>query len=56
MLYTSLPNNMKVKVRLAEQLERDADTAASVDASCDALGRANALRAEVEAYVREFAA
>lgn len=53
MRFTNLPNTMKIKVRLAESLERLAEGASSVDAEYDLLARADALHADVEAYVRE---
>lgn len=52
-MFKSLPPRLKVKIRLAELLERDAAVADSIDREYELLARADALRAEVEAYIRD---
>jgi hypothetical protein len=51
--FTSLPPRLKIKVRLAEDLERLADTTPSIDRRYDFLAQADALRAEVDAAITE---
>jgi hypothetical protein len=54
MFFKSLPNRLKIKIRLAEMLERDAEDAYSIDLRYDFLERADALRAEVEVAIAEM--
>lgn len=51
MLFKSLPSRLKIKIRLAEMLERQAEDAPTIDGRYDLLDRAAALRDEVEAYL-----
>lgn len=52
MFFKNLPPRLKIKIRLAEMLERQAEDASTIDLEYDFLARANALRAEVEEAIR----
>jgi len=51
--FKSLPPRLKIKIRYAELLERQAEDAPSIDQRYDFLDRADALRAEVDQAIRD---